>query len=115
MLEINVTDNTQGIAQKIGKLSKDSGLGLYAAEKLVEKMEPYVPFRSGALSQSHKEKPWKVTYSAPYARPMYYGVVKGTSVTYSHNKHPQATSRWATHIDKPSYAKQLQEYVNRML
>lgn len=115
MLEITVTDNIQGLVQKIGKLKTDNGLGLYAAKELVKQMEPYVPFRSGALSQSHKEQPWEVTYSAAYARPMYYGVIKGTSITYSHHEHPQATSRWADHIDKPSYAKQLQEYVDRML
>lgn len=115
MLEITVKDNIHGLVQKIGKLKTNNGLGLYAAKELVKQMEPYVPFRSGALSQSHKEKPWKVTYSAPYARPMYYGVVKGTSVRYTTEHHPQATSRWDTHIDKPSYAKQIKAYVDRIL
>lgn len=115
MLEIKVTDNTQGIAKKIGKLSKDNALGMFAATALVKAMEPYVPFRTGALSQSHKQQPWKVTYSASYARPMYYGVVKGTSVRYTKEHHPQATSRWAKHIDKASYAKQLEGYVKKVL
>lgn len=115
MLKFTVTDNVSGIAKKVGKLSKNSGLGMFAATALVKAMEPYVPFRTGALSQSHKQQPWKVTYSAPYARPMYYGVVRGTSVRYTKEHHPQATSRWAKHIDKSSYAKQLESYVKKVL
>lgn len=115
MLEINVKDVTQGIAKKIGKLGTDNGLGLYAATLLVKMMEPYIPFRTGALSQSHKQQPWKVTYSAPYAKVMYNGVVKGTSVRYTKEHHPQATSKWEKHIDKPSYAKQLQGYLKRVM
>lgn len=111
MLQIKVTDMTQGLAKKVGKWSKDKGLGLHAATTLVRMMEPYIPFRTGALSQSHKEKPWLVTYSAPYARPMYNGVVKGTSVRYTKEHHPQATSKWDKHVDKQSYAKQLESYI----
>lgn len=115
MLEIKVKDNVSGIAKKVGKLSKNSALGLYAATSLVKAMEPYIPFRTGALSQSHKQQPWKVSYSAPYARPMYYGVVEGTSVRYTKEHHPQATSKWDKHIDKPSYAKQLEAYIKKVL
>lgn len=115
MLRINVKDDVSGISQKIGKLSKDRGLGMYAATALVRLMEPFVPFRTGALSKSHSEKPWEVSYKAPYAKAMYYGKVKGTSVRYTREHHPQATSKWDSHIDKASYAKQLEGYVRKAL
>lgn len=112
MFEITVTDNTKGLAQRIGKLSKDKGLGTYAANMLQEKMRQFIPERDSILIDSYSIKPWQVTYKQPYAKAMYYGIVKGTKVTYHK---PTATSKWEKQVDKASFAKELEDYIKRIL
>lgn len=112
MLEISVKDVTSGIHAKLGKLSKDSGLGTFAATTLARMMRPYIPERDSILINTYSIKPWQVSYTAPYARPMYEGVVKGTRVRYHK---ATAVPHWEKHVDKPSYAAQLQSYIKRVL
>ena len=95
-------------------------VGLFTAETCAKHMNPYVPKDSGTLSQNYTTKPWKVTYTSPYAHYQYVGVVYGPSypifengtvvgfyspkgkkkhpteksIKYSKKQHPLATSKW---------------------
>lgn len=110
MLDIKVTANTSGVSKKVGKWSKDSGLGNFAAMTLARMMRPFIPERDSILINTYNVSPWKLSYTAPYARPMYYGVVKGTPVRYHK---ATAAPKWDTHVNKADYAKQLEDYIKR--
>lgn len=112
MLTIDVKASVGGIGKKLGKLSKDSGLGTYAANTMQKMMRPFIPERDSILINSYNIKPWHVTYDAPYAAPMYYGVVKGTNVKYHKST---ARPKWDTHVDKADYTRQLEGYVKKMM
>lgn len=111
MLEIKVTGNTSGVERKVGKLSKDDGLGTFAATTLARMMRPFIPERDSILINTFRVKPWKLSYTAPYARPMYYGTVNGTTVKYHK---ATAVPKWDEHVDKADYAKQLEGYIKRV-
>lgn len=111
MLDIKVTANTSGVSKKVGKWSKDSGLGNFAAMTLARMMRQFIPERNSVLINTFNVSPWKLSYTAPYARPMYYGMVKGTEVKYHK---ATARPRWDEGVNKADYAKQLEGYIKRV-
>lgn len=111
MLNIKVTANTSGVIKKVGKWSKDNGLGTFAAMTMARMMRPFIPERDSVLINTFSVKPWKLSYTAPYARPMYEGVVKGTTVKY---RKPTARPHWDEGVDKADYASQLEGYIKRV-
>ena len=112
MLEVKVKANLSGLERKVGGLSKDAGLGRFAAATLERMMQPYVPERDSILIKTYRISPWHVTYTAPYARPMYYGVVKGKQVRYGK---ATALPKWNEHIDMRDFASQLNAYVGKVM
>lgn len=74
-------------------------------------MDKYVPMRTGDLAGSvDTTTPWKVSYTMPYARRIYYG----EGFSFSKEKHPLARSMWDRSIDKVALAKKLTEYIERL-
>lgn len=95
-ISVNIQTNMSGVPAKVRALKNNNGLGLALANEALVGMDKYVPFRDGWLANSAVAQPFKVTYSMPYAKAMYYGVGKGGStIHYSKQGHPIATSYWA--------------------
>lgn len=89
-MAVRVRVDMSGAVDKLDRLSKDSGLGMFAASEAARGMDPYVPFRDGALSASATPSPFMVTYPVPYAKRVYYG----NGMTIRRERHPLATSKW---------------------
>lgn len=51
----------------------DDDVGTFAAETTARYMEQYVPMDTGTLAQGYETKPWKITYTQPYAHYLYEG------------------------------------------
>lgn len=67
------------------------------ANQMMSDMEPFVPFKNGKLSQSAhiNANGSEITYTTPYARAQFYGIVNGSPVrNYTRTQHPQASKRW---------------------
>lgn len=87
----SITVDVAGVGAKVSKLKADSALGMFVARKAREGMDPYVPYRTGYLSQtSAAPAPWEVSYLADYAVYVFYG--KG--MHFRTSPHPLATARW---------------------
>lgn len=86
-----VRADMSGISSKLARIAKDSGLGSFLASEAAKGMSKYVPRRTGALSHSAQASPFKVTYSMPYARRVFYGV--GLNIRTDVN--PLASARWS--------------------
>lgn len=55
-----------------------------------KKMDPYVPFLEGPLSQTIEVSPVGVKYTQPYARYQYHGTEFNHTIDY----HPLASAEW---------------------
>lgn len=88
------TYNMSGVAAKINKICTNRKLGLFLANTAAAGMDQYVPLRTGQLKGSVVTKPFKVTYTAPYAIYPFIGVVKGRKMKFRIDQHPKARARW---------------------
>lgn len=79
-----------GVAAKLSKIATNRRLGQFLADTAANGMDKYVPFRTGHLVGSSETSPFKVTYTANYAKYPFYG--KDMTIHTEH--HPNATSRW---------------------
>ena len=89
---VKVFINTQSCA---GRLNKKFSLAQkYLDNEVLKDSDPFVPFRTGNLRNSGITGTvlgsGNVVYSAPYSKPMYYGV----HFNFSKVKHPQACAQW---------------------
>lgn len=82
--------------------------------EVLKDCQPFVPMRTGNLMNSGVSGTTlgkgEVIYSAPYAKPMYYG----TYLNFSKLKHPQACAQWfekAKSIHKPDWKQGVQKLV----
>lgn len=82
--------NMGGVAAKVRQICSDRKLGAFLASEAASGMDQYVPYRTGALSQSVSTQPFRVHYGMKYATYPYHG----RNMTISKQKHPNATSRW---------------------
>lgn len=67
------------------------------ANQMMSDMDQFVPFKNGKLSQSAhiNANGSEITYTTPYARAQFYGIVNGSPVrNYTRTPHPQASKRW---------------------
>lgn len=97
----------------VKRITGDRRVGIFTAESFAKHANPFVPMYTGALSQNYKTEPYKVTYTAPYARKMFYG----TGFNFSKESHQLATARWdkATKTAKGNViAKEVEEFIRRM-
>lgn len=67
------------------------------ANQMMADMDQFVPYKAGTLSQSvHiNANGSQITYTTPYARAQFYGIVNGSPVrNYTRSEHPRASKRW---------------------
>ena len=67
------------------------------ANQMMGDMDQFVPYKNGYLSRSAhiNANGSEITYTTPYARAQFYGVVNGSPVhNYTRTPHPQASKRW---------------------
>ena len=67
------------------------------ANQIMADMDQFVPYKVGTLSQSvHiNANGSQITYTTPYARAQFYGIVNGSPVrNYTRSEHPRASKRW---------------------
>ena len=96
----------------IKKVLGGNDVGQFLANRAAEYMEPYVPYRTGHLSESHVETPFLVEYVADYAGIVY----EGRNMTIHKDRHPMATSHWdkaAAADHGGELAEDLYEYLER--
>lgn len=87
------------------------------ANQAMADMDQFVPYKVGALSQSvHiNANGSQITYTTPYARAQFYGVVNGSPVrNYTRSEHPRASKRWDLRA-KALYGQQWAEIAKRNL
>ena len=65
-------------------------VGIFTAETCARYMNPYVPMRTGALSQTYTTEPYEVTYEQPYAHYQY----TGDGFNFNKELHPLAQAHW---------------------
>ena len=88
---------------------------IFAAETIQRYMNQFVPWRTGALSQTFtikQSEPYGIEYTQPYAHRMYYG----DNFSFDKEQHLQAQSRWANPVNanyKPVIAKEVTAYIKR--
>lgn len=67
------------------------------ANQAMADMDQFVPYKAGTLSQSvHiNANGSQITYTTPYARAQFYGIINGSPVrNYTRSEHPRASKRW---------------------
>lgn len=84
------TYDMSGVAAKVRKISTNKRLGTFLANEAADGMDKYVPMRTGQLASSTRIEPFKVRYTANYARYPF----NGYGMKFRTDKHPLATSRW---------------------
>lgn len=67
------------------------------ANQMMSDMDQFVPYKVGTLSQSvHINADGsQITYTTPYAKAQFYGIINGSPVrNYTRSEHPMASKRW---------------------
>lgn len=67
------------------------------ANQMIADMDQFVPYKVGTLSQSvHINADGsQITYTTPYAKAQFYGIINGSPVrNYTRSEHPMASKRW---------------------
>lgn len=87
------------------------------ANQMMADMDQFVPYKAGTLSQSvHINADGsQITYTTPYARAQFYGIVNGSPVrNYTRSEHPRASKRWDLRA-KALYGQQWAELAKKRL
>lgn len=87
-MDVNI--DLSDIDKQLDDIATNKKLGQFLASEAEKGMEPYVPFRDGALVSSAKADPFKVTYNTQYAKYVY----EGKNMAIKTEKHPLATKEW---------------------
>lgn len=112
-MEINV--RVEGLdGKKTSERILNHKAKMFTASTIARYMNPYVPMRTGALSQTYEisDTNYSITYTQPYAHRMYYG----DGFNFNKEQHPQAQSRWAEPVKanyKPVIAHEVTTYIKR--
>lgn len=61
--------------------------------KVKEDIDPYVPYKTGKLSNSAVVNKYEIVWTAPYANYVY----NRTGVNFDKSVHPKATDHWVEH------------------
>lgn len=86
-ISYDIKFNTGEVVDKLDSLLDDATL-TQIQEAFAKTIDPWTPFRSGALHSDITVDATGVTYNVPYAADKYYGTV------YTKTVHPLATSHW---------------------
>lgn len=87
------------------------------ANQMMADMDQFVPYKAGTLSQSvHiNANGSQITYTTPYARAQFYGIINGSPVrNYTRSEHPMASKRWDLRA-KALYGQQWAEIAKKSL
>lgn len=84
MASIDVTVNVNGIAENIENAIDDETM-LAVHDTFAKLIDPWVPFREGALAQDIEVTPDYVRYISPYAHYQYVGMVYGPNIPIYEN------------------------------
>jgi hypothetical protein len=87
---IIVKSDLKGVNKKIKQIATDDRVGKFVANEIDRLSAPYVPMDTGMLYQNTVIEPFRVTYTQPYAKRIYFG----DSLNFNREKHPLATSHW---------------------
>lgn len=87
-------DDDKKVIKKVQHIGTDMSVGYFLASEVYGIMEQYTPMETGMLYQNVIIEPFKVTYTQPYAKRMYYG----DHFHFNTEMHANATSHW----DKPA-------------
>lgn len=100
-------------SSKIKNAFKDNQFRTYAHERLYAYSDPYVPFRTGALSKNVRRNADGVHYLQDYANKCFYG-----NFRFRKDHHPKATGHWVYVMmanDGESYIEDLSRYIKARL
>lgn len=110
---IKVKVDMSGVASKIRKICTNKQLGQELASRGKDYMNAhYVPKRSGELRDSVIVKPFKITWTAPYARRHYYGYGDSNRTTEGTTSHWDAPPRKPNDV-RDYLAKVAQDWMKR--
>lgn len=115
MATSTITVHPERLQRAVREIARDKGLGAFMASEAARGMDPYVPYRDGGLSESaDTSRPFRVTYSTPYAGRVY----EGRGMKIHQDKHPKATRKWdkkwwKEHGD--DFCSSVGRYIERML
>ena len=87
------------------------------ANQAMADMDQFVPYKVGTLSQSvHiNANGSQITYTTPYAKAQFYGIINGSQVrNYTRSEHPRASKRWDLRA-KALYGQQWAEIAKKSL
>ena len=87
------------------------------ANQAMADMDQFVPYKAGTLSQSvHINADGsQITYTTPYAKAQFYGIINGSPVrNYTRSEHPMASKRWDLRA-KALYGQQWAEIAKKSL
>ena len=91
---VNAEMNQGAVFDKINAVTHNVGTMIDISRKVVEVIDPYVPYDTGNLSNSatfvHTLEGTSIVYEAPYASKVYHGV----DIAFHKDKHPLATAYW---------------------
>ena len=109
--EIQLDDS---FAQDIEKVLDDDATRLEINKALAKWCDPYVPYRTGALSKNIVISADGITYNQPYAEKNYFGV----DIPHNLTIHPLATALWDEVMmqdHEEEFMTEVQEIINRRL
>lgn len=87
------------------------------ANQAMADMDQFVPYKVGTLSQSAhiNANGSQITYTTPYAKAQFYGIINGSPVrNYTRSEHPMASKRWDLRA-KALYGQQWAEIAKKSL
>lgn len=87
------------------------------ANQAMADMDQFVPYKGGTLSQSAhiNADGSQITYTTPYAKAQFYGIINGSPVrNYTRSEHPMASKRWDLRA-KALYGQQWAEIAKKAL
>lgn len=106
--DIRAKSGNVSVNIKLAKYTrKIANLKTKLAEKVMEDTMPYVPYRTGKMTNaSYITAGNNIVYKAPYARYVWIGISRsGKPMNYTHTFHPLACARWFEVSKKANMAK----------
>ena len=87
-------------------------VGIFTAETCGRYFNPFVPMRTGFLSQNYKTEPFQITYTSPYAKKMYEGI----GYNFSKEQHTNAIAYWneaSMRKNQKQIAKEITKFIEK--
>lgn len=102
-----------GVASKLERICKNPTVGNYAASEVERLSKQYVPYRASGLVTSVVVTPFKVRYTAPYAKYQWYGVSKNGN-KFKNYTTPGTCSKWTDKLNKDDLARSVTGFIRSL-